>query len=236
MNNKFEAIKDKARKMIHEDAKHDSHIIKERNADRAKITMRTSGGQATPFDNLAPSYGSNGTNLSTIQENYSEDNNERLYEAMDQRMQQYNAKKTMSSQTYQQTGTPTQINKSLPKEILESFSNNYIDQSIFNPDRPVLDRIGVTDGYQEINEVVTQQQTNYDNAGKIDYEIIKNIVEGTVKKYMNAATKKILTENKTNIDNSIGAIQFTGDKFVVVTKSGDLYEAKMVFKKNVSKK
>ena len=46
----------------------------------------------------------------------------------------------------------------------------------------------------------------------------------------------MLNENKTSDDTNIKAVQFTGDKFVFVTKGGDLYEAKMTYIKNVNKK
>ena len=55
---KFEAIKNKARKMIHEDAKQDSAIIRERQADRERTyrSLKGSGAPAvTGFENVAPS-------------------------------------------------------------------------------------------------------------------------------------------------------------------------------------
>lgn len=228
---KFDSIKDKARRLIHEDAKNDAHVIRERNADRAKFVNRTSAGAvATPFDNMAPSYGSNGSSISSINENYSDGSEDRLYEAMDKQMENYmqNRKTNNAMQIPQINNT---VNSKMPKEILESFSKN---PPSFEEEMPILDTMGITNGHQEIRETVQPQQTQV--TAKIDYELIKNIVESSVKKYMGALSKKLLSESKSNNGNNIAAVQITGDKFVMVTKNGDLYEANMVFKKNVNKK
>ena len=230
---KFEAIKNKARKMIHEDAKQDSHIIKERQLDRER-TYRSLKGSAAPvmtgFENIAPSYGANGTSIGSINENYSDDNSEeRLYAAIDN----YRGNRQVQQAAVPATQVPTQVNKGLPKEILESFSNNYIDQSVFDPNRSVLDKMGITDDniqVQQENYAPQQQITN----GKIDYEMIKAIVEASVKKYVNALGKKMLTENKSigNVDE-INAIQITDKKIAIITKNGNLFEGKLEFKKNI---
>ena len=232
---KFAAIKDRARKMIHDDAKQDSHIIKERQMDREKTyrSLKSSGAAiSTGFDNLAPSYGSNGTSIGALNEAYSDDNNA-LYNAMDNKMKQFMESRNLG-QSQAVTKAPTQVNKSLPKEILESFSTNYIDQSAFDPNRSVLDSMGITNNEQSVVEQrATQQvQTPVSNS-KIDYELIKSIVESSVKKYIGALSKKMLTENKVNEGNEINAIQFTGKKFVFVTKNGDMYESNLKFIKNV---
>ena len=230
---KFEAIKDKARKMIHEDAKQDSHIIKERQLDRER-TYRSLKGSAAPvmtgFENIAPSYGANGTSIGSINENYSDDNSEeRLYAAIDN----YRGNRQVQQAAVPTTQVPTQVNKGLPKEILESFSNNYIDQSVFDPNRSVLDKMGITGDnvqVQQENYAPQQQTTN----GKIDYEMIKAIVEASVKKYVNALGKKMLTENKSigNVDE-INAIQITDKKIAIITKNGNLFEGKLEYKKNI---
>lgn len=240
MASKFDAIKDKARKLIHEDALKDSHIIKERNADRAKFVMRSGAGAvATPFDNYAPSYGSNNTNVSMVAEGFVDNSQEALNNAMDAQMQAFLNKNQSNSASVvmKPSQMPEKINKRLPSEIIESFSKNFINEN----EMPILDRLGVTDGYQKIEPQNTIQPTlteNASNVGKIDYELIKTIVEGTVKKYMSAATKKLLNEQKSllNENGNIAALQFTGDKFVLITKGGDLYEAKMEYKKNINKK
>ena len=221
---KFEAIKNKARKMIHEDAKADSHIIKARQADRNnpkffKDQPADAYSQVTSFN------GPSSSNM--VNEAYVDDSEDKLGAAMDSRMKQF----MENRQPTQQTQMPRQMNKNLPKEILESFSNNYIDTNALDPDRPVLDRIGITDGAQQITEAY--QPTKQVAGGSVDYEIIKSIVESTVKKYVNALGKKMLTENK---DNDLAMIQVGDKKINLVTKSGDLYEAKLTFLKNIKSK
>lgn len=229
---KFDAIKNKARKMIHEDAKQDSAIIKERQQDRERTyrSLKESGAAvATGFENIAPSYGSNGTSIGRINEAYDDDNNDALYSAMDNRMNQFmEGRQTQPQIPIQQS--PTQINKGLPKEILESFSNNYIDQSVFDPNRSVLDRIGVSND-QPIIENTNQPQHQTTAGGKVDYELIKSIVESTVKKYINALGKKMLNEN-----NDLAMIQVGDKKINIVTRDGNLFEAKLEFKKNIKSK
>lgn len=238
--NQFEKIKDKARKLIKEDAKNDSHIIKERQMDRERTYRSLKGAGAaavTGFENIAPSYGSNGVSMSTVNEAYSDDNDNALYNAMDGRMKQFmesrnNVQMTPAAQN------PTPINTALPREILESFSEKYIDQSAFDPNKSVLEKMGIVGNNQPAaqQESVQNYQPQAVNA-KVDYELIKNIVESTVKKYVGALSKKMLTENKVNEDSEINAIQFTGKKFVFVTKGGDMYESgNLKFIKNVNAK
>lgn len=229
----FEAIKDKARKMIHEDAQQDAHIIKERQMDREQ-TYRNLKGVAAPvatgFDNMAPSYSSNGTSISKINEEYVDNSEDKLYAAMDERMRKLTEAKQTQQTTYA-TQPTKQYNKKLPKEILESFSNNYIDQSAFDPNRSILDTMGITgDSLQQESYAPTPNR----NDSKIDYEMIKAIVESSVKKYVNALGKKMLSENKSvgNLDE-INAIQITDKKIAIVTKDGNLFEGKLVFKKNI---
>jgi hypothetical protein len=210
--------------MIHEDAKADSHIIKARQADRNNPKFF----KDQPADAYSQVTSFNGTSSSNmVNEAYVDDSEDKLGAAMDSRMKQF----MENRQPTQQTQMPRQMNKNLPKEILESFSNNYIDTNALDPDRPVLDRIGITDGTQQITE--TYQPTKQVVGGSVDYEIIKSIVESAVKKYVNALGKKMLTENK---DNDLAMIQVGDKKINLVTKSGDLYEAKLTFLKNIKSK
>ena len=232
---KFANIKDKARKMIHADAQQDAHIIKERQMDRER-TYRSLKGAAAPvatgFDNIAPSYGSNGSSISRLNEAYVDDSEDKLGAAMDNRMSQFMENRQMNQQMPVAQQMPTQVNKGLPKEILESFSNNYIDQSVFDPNRSVLDKLGIEGGNtaQPIQENVSQPNYQPSN-GKIDYELIKSIVEASVKKYVNALSKKMLTEN-----NDLGMIQVGDKKINLVTKNGNVFEAELKFVKNINKK
>lgn len=230
--NQFNAAKEKARKLIHDDAKKDAHIIKERTADRANFLSRakTDGPAAiTGFEGLAPSYSNGSTSMSMP-----DDDNNRLYEAMDRQMSQYQASRNVQPQMPVQSTQQNFSNSKLPKEILESFKNNYIDQSVFNPNKSVLDTPGIINETVSYDEPVANRQiVQEQGSSKVDYELIKSIVESAVKKYVGAYTKKLLTESK---ENTIQAVRFNGDKFAFITKNGDLYEAKLTYKSNINKK
>lgn len=222
---KFDAIKNKARKMIHEDAQKDSHIIKARQADRNNPAFF----RDQPVDAYSQMTSYNLTKTA-INEDYTDDSEEKLGAAMDNRMKQF-MENRQPMQQMQVSQAPKQVNKNLPKEILESFSNNYIDQSALDPDRPVLDRIGITNGTQQITETYQPVQKPTGN-GNVDYELIKSIVESAVKKYVNALGKKMLTENK---DNDLAMIQIGDKKINVVSKNGNIYEAELKFLRNIKK-
>lgn len=228
----FNAVKDRARKMIHSDAQKDAHIIRERQRDRNNPKY-FEGQPNDAYSNVTSLAGSSSQN--TITESYIDDSEDKLGAAMDSTMKNYMQTRQMPQNMMPMQApvqTPTMANKGLPREILESFSNNYIDQSVFDPNRSVLDRIGVTNGQQQITETVqTYQPVQQTAGGNVDYELIKSIVESAVKKYVNALGKKVLTEN-----NDLSMIQVGEKKINLVTKAGDVYEATLVKKYNVKDK
>lgn len=226
--NKFEQIKNKARKLIADDAKNDAHVIKERQRDRNNPAFF----KDQPVDAYSQLTSLNGSSNSSMMNEsaYVDDSEEKLGAAMDNRMKQF-MENRQPTQQMQVSQTPRQMNKNLPKEILESFSNNYIDQSALDPDRPVLDRIGITNGTQQTTETYQPTQKPTGN-GNVDYELIKSIVESAVKKYVTALGKKMLTENK---DNDLVMIQIGDKKINVVSKNGNIYEAELKFLRNIKK-
>ena len=233
--NKFNAIKDRARKLIHEDAKQDAHIIKERQRDRNNPKFF----EGQPNDAFSQISSLNGGSSSSMQaapineQQYVDDSEDRLYADIDARMRQKNESRQIPQQApVMQPQSLNMANSRLPREILESFSKNYIDQSVFDPNRSVLDKMGITGSdtipqQQQINETVQQPVST---GGKIDYELIKSIVESSVKKYINALGKKMINEN-----NDLSMIQVGDKKINLVTKSGDVYSAKLEFVKNIKK-
>lgn len=232
---KFEAIKNKARKMIHEDAKKDAHIIKERQADRNNPKYFEE--QPNDVYSQITSIGGKSNAQTYVNESY-DDSEDRLGSAIESSTEtlmnkmKYNQEQTNSFSVPQHM--PENVNRKLPKEILESFAKNYTDQSVFDPNRSIIDRMGISTEdpikkQQKINEtVVKKTQSN------IDYELVKSIVENAVKKYVSALGKKMLTENKSvgNLDE-INAIQITDKKIAIVTKNGNLFEGKLNFIKNI---
>ena len=108
--NKFEAAKNKARKLIHEDAKQDAHIIKERMADRNNSKFF----RDQPNDSFV--------SMSSAQINENDNEYGEMYSAMDSKMNQFlESRKTAnnSSNGISVISRPTKKKKSLQKEILE---------------------------------------------------------------------------------------------------------------------
>lgn len=142
------------------------------------------------------------------------------------------------SQTFQSNGgVPTR--SKLPREIVESMTNNPIDTSVFNPEQSILDRAGVTNLPQvqkqkSRNNVINEQVAPQPVAQQqVDYSLIKSIVEECMRKYTSALSKKILKENKENGMSELKAMK-VGNKFSFITESGDVYEATLKFKKNIN--
>ena len=136
--NKFEEAKNKARRMIHEDAKQDAHIIKERVADRNNPKYFSD----QPRDTFS-------TQKAAISESFVDDSEQKLYAAMDNKMNaliESRKQPNYNQQIPTSNNVPKVKNNNLPKEILESFGNNYIDQSAFNPYQSVLTTVGMDGG------------------------------------------------------------------------------------------
>lgn len=162
-----------------------------------------------------------------------------------------NMKKNTINETYQ--GIPqTQMvnNKKLPKEILESFQNKQINTSALgigisgaNGGSILDDLNAVTNGetFKEVEVIKeqevpkVQEQQTVVTSQNIDYSMIRMIVEDCMKRYTSALKKSILSESKNLVTNEseLRAMKI-GDKFSFITKNGDLYEAKLEFKKNIN--
>jgi hypothetical protein len=146
-------------------------------------------------------------------------------------------RESVKSQGQRRIETPKNVmpnsKSKLPKEILESFATNQIDYSKLSNDS-VLDFVDIQP--MEQREVI---QEEYEGASQpsintgVDYSLIKDIVESTVKKYMGAYTKKIISESKNN--NSLSDLKAIkmGDTFSFITENGDVFEAKLTFKRNI---
>lgn len=139
----------------------------------------------------------------------------------------------------------------LPREIIESFSKVPPMEGKDPTTSSVLDSIGMTQ--DQINKIrgnmtssrqATDQQKiqprpqiiEQKTVG-VDYSLIKSIIDESVKKYVGAYTKKILTEQKSSNlhQEELGFMQI-GESFKFVTKTGDIYEAKLTYKGNINKK
>lgn len=233
----FERLKEnvknsKARKLIHNDAMKDAHVIAERQMDRAKIIDKSQAGDA--FDGMMNSYSTSQRNANHSQLNDEIGQDGVQYDQMlQQRMQ--NLKENMSKQSVGEglglvqrpMGTynaPMAVNF-LPKEITESFKKNPINDSKLNPSQPVLDRLGITNGAKEfVNEQSIRNDERFASQG-VDYSLIKTIVESVVKKYASALNKKIISEGKTRSKLGMSELKPVkiGDKSGFVAPDGSVY-------------
>ena len=125
--------------------------------------------------------------------------------------------------------------KNVPSFIRESFQKNHIDvNGMANSEGGMADLSSVYGDMQEtptVNEEYRQPQQARpaQQTGGVDYEMIKMIVESTVKKYANALNKKVLNESKEQLGSII-----MGKTFRIVAKNGDIYEAKLTKTGNIN--
>lgn len=138
-------------------------------------------------------------------------------------------------------------NTKVPQAVLESMMSNPIDTSPLNGgmegNGSILDMMGLTEQIkensgrlmgtpQEQQRPVIREQAP---AGGVDYQLIGNMIEETVRKYAKALSKRMLKEDKGGSSNNISALKL-GDTFSFITENGDLYEATLTFKRNIAKK
>ena len=145
--------------------------------------------------------------------------------------------------------TPINPNSKMPKAVIESFKRNpgktgnlpsglggsVLDGFSYDPVQPSQpQRRMVTEQYQ------AGMQTMPQTSG-IDYSLIKTIidesVDKTVKKYVSALSKKLISEGVGvgNGTNKVDTIML-GNTFNFCDSDGNLYEATLKFKKNIKKK
>ena len=232
----FKQALEKARTMIHSDAKRDAHIIKERVADRNDPKYFA--------DQPADAFSSMSSAPSKINEEQTDNFNfdaDNLDSALNDIASEYKGMRENKKVVVPNSNSLANIrNSKMPKAILESLSENYIDQS------------GMYDGglsgivSETMNEMEPVQPTQvHENrtpiketvqASGIDYSLIKTIVEDCVRKYAATITKKVISEQKSmqSSENALKAIKI-GENFTFITSNGDLYEAELKFKKNLNK-
>ena len=139
-------------------------------------------------------------------------------------------------------------NSKLPKAILEDLKNNpiEIDENILLDNR--INQLVDTVASQQksakpkppthiINEQ-RQGSTQATVSNAVDYTIIKDIVEGVVKRYTSALKKQLLSESASkSADNSPSLKGIVlGDSFQFVDSEGNIYEAQLKYKNTIKKK
>lgn len=132
----------------------------------------------------------------------------------------------------------------VPKAILESFTKNPIDESVLygalgsdGNDISFLTEDVAPKRQQVATQPIQQRIVETVQASsQIDYPMIRNIVEETVRKYAQSLNKRIINESKGNSQvNEISTIAL-GDTFKFLAKDGTLYECTMKKIGNISNK
>lgn len=244
----FETIKQnarnsKARKLIHQDALQDSHIIAERQRDRGNFLKNSKSLAGDAFDMMEDSY-STSSNRSTV--------NEEVGQAgvqYDQMLEQRMAKLQQGVNQQQISGGLGLVNqnrliqeeapraaKFLPKEIVEAFKQNPIGNDTIDTSNEEVQEVKQI--MKNSNNLPTQNVINEQTTNGVDYGLIKTIIESAVKKYANALNKRIISENKSTAKGNISELKAMkiGNKFSFISENGDIYEAKLVYKGNIKDK
>jgi hypothetical protein len=130
----------------------------------------------------------------------------------------------------------------LPLAVLESFKENPgipVQSGIPTPPASVLDGLGLETLEQLRNENVHQdKETMVTESHTIDYSLLRTIineaVQENVKKYVSSMCKKLISEGVgSGQDNMVQAVKI-GNKFSFITENGDVYEATLQYKTNIS--
>ena len=244
----FETIKQnarnsKARKLIHQDALQDSHIIAERQRDRGNFLKNSKSLAGDAFDMMEDTY-------STSSNRYAV--NEEVGQAgiqYDQMLEQRMAKLQRGMNQQQMSGGLGLVNqnrlvqeeaprasKFLPKEIVEAFKQNPIGNDPIDASNDEVQEVKQI--MKNSNNLPTQKVLNEQTTNGVDYGLIKTIIESAVKKYANALNKRIISENKSTAKGNISELKAMkiGNKFSFISENGDIYEAKLIFKGNIKDK
>ena len=244
----FETIKQnarnsKARKLIHQDALQDSHIIAERQRDRGNFLKNSKSLAGDAFDMMEDSY-STSSNRHSV--------NEEVGQAgiqYDQMLEQRMAKLQQGVNQQQMSGGLGLVNqnrliqeeapraaKFLPKEIVEAFKQNPIGNDTIDTSNEEVQEVKQI--MKNSNNLPTQNVINEQTTNGVDYGLIKTIIESAVKKYANALNKRIISENKSTAKGNISELKAMkiGNKFSFISENGDIYEAKLVYKGNIKDK
>ena len=123
----------------------------------------------------------------------------------------------------------------MPKEDY-GFEDELLQEDYSRPSAPAYQQQPPTPQYQQPYQ---QPQPSYypqqPAMPTIDYSMIKMFIDEAVKKNIMELKQGILNESRSNGQN-LKYIKISGNKMNVLTDTGDLYEANLVFKKNVRKK
>lgn len=139
---------------------------------------------------------------------------------------------------------PVRNNIGLPKQIVEEIQKNPLNGISTDPTmdafaNTLASAIAPQQKKPTITEHLTQQtqhsqpQVVTTTSSNFDYETMKMIIEGVVKKYIDPLKENLLNES-TNKDNGASLkMMKLGKNFQFMDSSGNIYEATMTYKGNI---
>ena len=165
----------------------------------------------------------------------------------------YNAEAEMQ-RIRQGSMQPARNNIGLPKQILDEIKNNPLNglssdptmdafasqlASVTNlmppPTTPQQPQRKPTLTEQFTQSQPIQQPMQMTNSS-FDYETMKMIIEGVVKKYIEPLKENLLSESVNKDSSTSLKMMKLGKNFQFMDSSGNIYEATMVFKGNIKDK
>lgn len=132
----------------------------------------------------------------------------------------------------------------LPKEIIESIKSKPLTVKETSDDAmdELVKRVAPKMNMMEEKEVQKPKfsdfinknnNANSNNQSQIDYSLIKLIIDNAIKENINQIKTTLLTESKN--DKKLSYLKL-GDSLQFIDSDGNLYEAKLVFKRNIKKR
>ena len=212
---KENARNSKALKLIQDDAAKDSHIIAERQRERLNFLNNSKSLAGDAFDAME-----NGYTSSPKQGNLSN-----LNEEIGQQGQQYDQMLNERLENLKKSA-----NKQLMQGSMGLMQQNPIDESIIENNNQTVQ----TPVTKKSQSIYNEQKTK----SNVDYSLIQKIVESTVKKYISALNKKIISESKLHNVSNISELKAMkiGKQFSFITEDGSIYKAELKYVGNVKKK
>lgn len=164
----------------------------------------------------------------------------------------YNAEAEMQKIRNQGSMQPARNNIGLPKQILDEIRNNPLTGLTSDPtmDAFTSQLASVTNMIQPpappqqqpqrkptlSEQFAPPQQPMQMASSNFDYETMKMLIEGVVKKYIEPLKENLLNESVNRDSSASLKMMKLGKNFQFMDSSGNIYEATMVFKGNIKDK
>lgn len=139
-----------------------------------------------------------------------------------------------------QQATPIRNNIGLPKQILEEIQKNPLNGISSDPTMDAFaNTLASNIAPQQKKPTLTEQLNQQPQLNQVvansnfDYETMKMIIEGVVKKYIDPLKENILNESVNKDNGASLKMMKLGKNFQFMDSSGNIYEATMTYKGNI---